>query len=59
MFHQRSTTKIKAASSFFKGRKGTPNKRIIKEFERDCRMHQLHATKGWRSYRLIENHKTA
>ena len=30
MFNQRSTTKLKAASSFFKGRKGTPNKRIIK-----------------------------
>ena len=59
MFKQRSTTKIKAASSFMKGRKGTPNKRIIKEFERDGRMHHLHATKGWSSYRLIKNHKTA
>lgn len=51
--------KLGHGKSFFKGRKGTPNKRIIKEFERGGRMHQLHATKGWRSYRLIENHKTA
>ncbi|MFG6500181.1 hypothetical protein [Sulfitobacter sp. 1A15106] len=34
------------------GRRGTWGCRIIKTIRRNGRLMELHATKGWRSYRL-------
>lgn len=41
---------------FASKRKGRFGRRIIKTFVRNGREYQLHATKGWRSYRLAKKY---